>query len=246
MQLFASAARSGFFQRAVELGTLLTPQYKQVAITFSSRLQLPALCQRMSSLLATSETDPAPKDGTGGQDASSNDSQEEQVLSISQDLDSSLVPGEEIAPLLSALKSSGRDNSGGIFSSAPTNPFRKQAGTLSRASSIDKDFINSVIQRSRGEKPALSAGLQAETKHAAHSSRQSKLLGEALSLPAREPAAGGTPGEREREGHKSVGFKGWLEQTLPRLETDNPTLKKPELVQLATKLWREEKHRTNS
>ena len=240
MQLFASAARSGCFQRAVEVGTLLTPQYQQLAITFSSRLQLPALCQRMGALLSAAETEPASTAGAGA-DASLHTSEEEQVPNLSQDLDTSLIPGEEIAPLLSSLRpSSGR---GGIFSSAPANPFRNPAGALSRASSIDKDFINSVIQRSRGDKHAHPGGPQPETKQASRSSKQSKL-GEPASLPVVESAV--ALAAELRQGDRPVGFREWLEQTLPQLETDNPLLKKAELMQLATKLWREEKRRINS
>ena len=244
MQLFASAARSGFFQRAVEIGALLTPQYKQLAITFSSRLQLSALCQRMSSLLAAAETDPAAE---AALDTSLHASQAELELSPGQDLNSSLLPGEEIAPLLSALRASGRDNSAGIFSSAPTNPFRNQASALSRASSIDKDFINSVIQRSRGDKGIHPGGAKPDRKHVNCSSKQSKLTGEQSSLPSRQLAVPEVSSSAvDIEGDKPVGFKVWLEQTLPRLETDNPQLKKPELIQLATKLWREEKRIINS
>lgn len=243
MRLFALAARAGSFQKALEVGALLDKQHKQVAITYSSRLQLSMLCQKMKSLLLeVGNTEPdtdIPMDSSD--DPIVAISQAEHELALSQD--SPLVPGDEIAPLLSAIRSTSNNKESNIFSSAPSNPFKNQKAGYSRASSIDKNFIKSVIQKSLGDKHAQASTNPTENKQNTASvfSKQTKL-GEARPEKPTEPVESVKSVETvESTNHKPVLFKDWFEQTMPRLAADNPNLKKGELIKLATKKWRDVK-----
>ncbi|KAI6652164.1 WD repeat and HMG-box DNA-binding protein 1-like [Oopsacas minuta] len=235
MRLFALAARSGSFQRALEVGALLNQQYKQLAITYSSRLQLSMLGQKMNSLLDAGRVEITDTAVTiDSEDPSFAISQAEHELK-----DSPLVPGEEIAPFLSAIRTNSTNRDSNLFSSAPANPFKNQKAPFSRASSIDNSFIKSVIQKSLGGKHTLSNVTDNKQQTSDLFSKQSKL-GETRH-PVKQTEANKSFNSVESSKPKPNTFKDWLEQTMPQLEADNPTLKKTELIQIATKKWREEK-----
>ena len=261
MRLFALAARAGSFQKALEVGVLLDKQHKEVAITYSSRLQLSMLCQKMKSILEAGDT--TEPDTDIPMDSEENTaitiSQAEHELTLSQD--SPLVPGDEIAPLLSAIRSTSNNKDTNIFSSAPSNPFKSQKAGFSRASNIDNNFIQSIIQRSLGDKHTQASTHPTESKQNTASvfSKQTKL-GETRPEKPTEPVEPVKQVESvkpvesvklvesvkpvesvESANHKPIIFRDWFAQTMPQLEADNPDLKKGELTKLALKKWREAK-----
>ena len=246
MRMYALAARSGYFQRAMEVGVHLTPHYKQLAISYASQLQLKSLCLRMDSLLsADNEALANPRANPASTSLAEMDADcVLEGLDEDNDCNLSLLPEEEIGHLLSGAKA-GREAATNIFSTAPTNPFRqKESSTAAaRASSIDKNFIKSVIQKSMGGKPTGAASLLPPPSAPVPASRQSTLTGEGR-------ARAVTTGEGEEQTQtdssekRAIGFREWLEQTLPLLEAENPQLKRSDLIKMATQRWREERKET--